>query len=56
MEVYVDDMLIKRMRPDQHIKDLREAFTELRKFQMKLNLLKCAFGMTLGKFLGFLVT
>ena len=34
---------------------LREMFTILRKYQIKLNPLKCAFGLSSGKFLGFMV-
>ena len=36
--------------------DLRETFQTLRKYQMKLNLSKCAFGVYSGKFLGFMVS
>ncbi|KAG9450556.1 hypothetical protein H6P81_010521 [Aristolochia fimbriata] len=35
--------------------DLRAVFERLRRFQLKMNLLKSAFGVTLGKFLGFIV-
>ena len=56
MEVYVDDMLVKSIEAGEHIKDLQEAFATLRKHQMKLNPTKCAFGVALGKFLGFMVT
>lgn len=34
---------------------MREVFAILRKFKMRLNLAKCAFGVVLGKFLGFMV-
>ena len=56
MEVYVDDMLVKSIREEEHIKDLQEAFGTLKKRRMKLNPTKCAFGVTSGKFLGFMVT
>lgn len=36
--------------------DLRETFNILRKYQMKLNLAKCVFGVSSGKFLGFMVS
>ena len=36
--------------------DLRETFDTFRSYNMKLNLSKCAFGMTAGKFLGFMVS
>ena len=56
MEVYVDDMLIKRKEELTHLDDLRETFATLRQYQMKLNPSKCAFGVALGKFLGFMVS
>lgn len=49
VEVYVDDM-------NKHIEDLRETFNVLRKYKMKLNPTKCAFGVSSGKFLGFMVS
>ena len=55
MEVYVDDMLVKSKRSEDHVYDLRTAFRILRKYQMKLNPSKCAFGVSSGKFLGFIV-
>ena len=36
--------------------DLRETFDTLCSYNMKLNLGKCAFGVTIGKFLGFMVS
>ncbi|XP_019256434.1 PREDICTED: uncharacterized protein LOC109234841 [Nicotiana attenuata] len=52
----VDDMLVKSKRKEDHIDHLKEAFDILRRYGMKLNLKKCAFGVTSGKFLGFLVS
>jgi hypothetical protein len=56
MEVYVDDMLVKSIQASNHIQDLAEAFQALRLYGMKLNLAKCAFGVSSGKFLGFVVS
>ena len=56
MEVYVDEMLVKTSKEGDHLEDLREAFDNLRRHQMNLNLTKCAFGVTAGKFLGFLIS
>ena len=56
MEVYIDDMLVKfKQRPD-HATHLQQAFDILREYGMKLNPLKCAFGVSAGRFLGFMVT
>ena len=38
------------------MEDLRETFDCLRSYNMKLNPGKCAFGVTTGKFLGFMVS
>ena len=49
-------MLVKSRREDDHLKDLEETFGTLSSNNMKLNPSKCAFGMTAGKFLGFMVS
>ena len=56
IQVYVDDMLVKNLREDDHLDDLRETFNTLRSYNMKLNPNKCTFGVTVGKFLGFMVS
>ena len=55
MEVYIDDMLVKSTTAKIHIAHLSEAFQILRNYNMKLNLAKCAFGVSIDKFLGFIV-
>ena len=56
MEVNIDDMLVKsKQRPD-HVTHLQEAFDLLKAYSMKLNPSKCAFGVSVGRFLGFMVT
>jgi len=37
------------------MRNLRQSFERLRRCQLKMNPLKCAFGVTSGKFLGFVV-
>ena len=54
MEVYVDNMLVKSREELVHLDDLKEMFTTLKQYQMKLNPAKCVFGVALGKFLGFM--
>ena len=56
VKVYVDDMLVKSLDEERHLDDLRETFDTLRRHQMKLNPNKCVFGVSLGKFLGFMVS
>ena len=54
MEVYVDDMLVKSKKTTNHVDHLAEMFSILRKYRMKLNPLKCVFGVASGKFLEFI--
>ncbi|KAL0411682.1 UNVERIFIED_CONTAM: hypothetical protein Slati_3757900 [Sesamum latifolium] len=56
VEVYIDDMLVKSKRAGDHVADLEETFSMLRKYRLKLNPSKCAFGVRGGRFLGFMVT
>ncbi|KAL0458919.1 UNVERIFIED_CONTAM: hypothetical protein Slati_0519100 [Sesamum latifolium] len=56
VEVYVDDMLIKSKKAEDHIANLEETFAVLRKYRLKLNPAKCAFGVQRCRFLGFMVT
>ena len=55
VEVYVDGMLVKSIDEGSHLDDLQETFETLRQYKMKLNPSKCAFGVSSGKFLGFMV-
>lgn len=43
MEVYIDDIVVKSKTLTKHMQHLEEAFTLIQKYNMKLNLLKCAF-------------
>ena len=56
MEVNVDDMLVKSKEAKTHLEDLQETFNTLRRYKLKLNLVKYLFGVSLGKFLGFMVS
>ena len=55
VQVYVDDMLVKSLCENYHLDDLQEMFDTLRSYNIKLNPSKCVFGITAGKFLGFMV-
>ena len=55
MEVYIDDMLVKSTTVELHVAHLSEAFQILRNYNIKLNPAKCAFGVSAGKFMGFIV-
>ena len=56
MESYIYDMLVKSKKRFKHTKHLQEAFELLQRYGMKLNPLTCAFGVSSGKLLGFMVT
>ena len=43
IQVYVDDMLVKSIREDNHLDDLKENFDTLHSYNMKLNPNKCEF-------------
>lgn len=55
MEIYIIDMITKSVHPSDHERYLRDTFTILRPHNMCLNLEKCVFGVTSGKFFGFMV-
>ena len=46
MEAYIDDMVVKSREPETHLDDLRQTFNVLRKYKLKLNASKCAFGVS----------
>ncbi|KAM1623998.1 hypothetical protein PS1_022393 [Malus domestica] len=56
MEVYVDDIMVKGKQRSNHICNLAETFSILKKYKMKLNPTKCTFGVSSGQFLGYLIT
>ena len=56
MEVYVNDMLVKSKDEANHLDDLKETFSTLRKYNMKLNPTKCVFIIASGKFFEFMMS
>ena len=54
--MYVDDSIVKSKTDREHLSDLKETFSTLRKYKMKLNPKKCVFGRRAGKFLGLIVS
>jgi hypothetical protein len=55
VEVYIDDIVVKSAEFSSHIADLRKAFDKMRRYGLKMNPRKCAFGVSTGKFLGFVI-
>ena len=56
MDAYIDDMVVKSRKESNHVWDLIEVFTTLKRHKLRLNAVKCAFRVSSGKFLGHLVT
>ena len=54
MKVYIDDIVVKSRRVNEHVDHLRKGFERMGHHQLKLNPLKCAFGVRAGNFLRFL--
>jgi ribonuclease HI len=55
MEVYIEDVVVKLADFAGHLADLRLAFERTRRYGLKMNPNKCAFGVSAGRFLGFVV-
>jgi hypothetical protein len=51
---YVDDIIVKSTKQENHIADLQETFANFRQAGLKLNPEKCVFGVKKGKFFGCL--
>ena len=56
IEVYINDMMVKSKVESEHVNDLGSIFEVLRKHKLHLNASKCSFGVSSGKFLGYMVT
>uniref|UniRef100_A0A2N9ER61 RNA-directed DNA polymerase n=1 Tax=Fagus sylvatica TaxID=28930 RepID=A0A2N9ER61_FAGSY len=55
IEDYVDDIVVKSKTREDHFGILKKVFKRCRLYKLKMNPLKCAFEVSTGKFLGFLV-
>ncbi|KAL0406143.1 UNVERIFIED_CONTAM: hypothetical protein Slati_3928200 [Sesamum latifolium] len=55
VECYIDDLVVKLKKREDHLHDLRNVFEHLRRYQLKMNPSKCVFGVIFGKFLGFII-
>ena len=56
VEVYIDDMVVKSKEEQGHVGDLTDIFEVLKQHKLHLNADKCAFGVGIGKFLGYMIT
>jgi archaellum component FlaD/FlaE len=55
MEVYINDVVVMSVSFKEHMTDLKLSLERMKKYGLRMNPLKCAFGVTSGRFLGFVV-
>ena len=51
IDAYINDIVVKSKKERDHVRDLTEVFTILKKHKQRLNAAKCAFGVSSRKFL-----
>ena len=54
-QVYIDDVVMKSESKDNHLEPLSLSFKRMRKHRLKMNPLKCVFGVSVGEFLDFII-
>jgi hypothetical protein len=52
----MDDIAVMSKKQDDLIADLQETFSNLRKYNMMLNPMKCVFEVPAGQLLGFIIS
>jgi hypothetical protein len=55
VEIYIDDIVVKSTSLDSYLADLLLAFEKMCQYGVKMNPLKCAFDVSVGKFLSFII-
>jgi hypothetical protein len=55
IEVYIDDVVDKSVGFKEHMTDLILSLERMKKYGLRMNPLKCAFGVTSGRFIRFVV-
>jgi hypothetical protein len=51
LDIYIDDVVVKSNSINSHLANLRLALERIHRYELKMNLLKCVFGVSAGKFL-----
>ena len=54
--VYMDDLLVYSVTPEQHLQDLKKVFHTLQNAKLKVKKEKCVFGATSVEFLGHMIS
>jgi hypothetical protein len=55
MEVYINNVVVKLLRIEDHITGLKLSLERMKKYRLQMNQQKFSFGVMSGKFLGFVV-
>ena len=55
IKIYVDGIIIKSKKVEDHLIDLKKLFERLTKYNLKWNPAKCAFGTPASKLLDFII-
>jgi hypothetical protein len=55
LEIYIDDVVVKSDSMDNQLVDLCLALERMCRYVLKINPLKCVFGVSASKFLGFII-
>jgi hypothetical protein len=55
VEIYIENIVVKSASVERHLGDLRQVLEQTRRFRLRMNPKKCAFGVSACQFLGFLV-
>jgi hypothetical protein len=55
LDIYIDDVIIKSDNMDSHLAGLRLPLERMCQYGLKINPLKCVFGVSGGKFLRFII-
>ena len=55
MEIYIDDIVVKSKKAAEHVNHVRKSFERMRLHQLKINQIKCSFGVRAKNLLGFFV-
>jgi hypothetical protein len=56
MEVCINDVVVKSVGLEEHVTNLKLSLERMKKYMLRMNPLKCAFGVTTGKFWGLWYT
>ena len=56
IEVYVDDMMVKSLTREGHFEALDKFLSRAERYNLRLNLKKCVFGVASGKLLGHIIS